>query len=83
MQAIRVIKQPLNHQVTVDLPPDFDQAKRVEVIVLGLDEPADQLAAQPRSGAPRRRPSPRLAGTQIKGDLMAPTLPDADWNALA
>ncbi len=83
MQAIRVIKQPLNHQVTVDLPPGFDQTKRVEVIVLGLDEPTEQLAAQPRSGASRRHPSARLAGTQIKGDLMAPALPDADWNALA
>lgn len=83
MPAIRVIKQPLNHQVTVDLPPGFDQTKRVEVIVLGLDEPTEQVATQPRRSASRRHPSARLAGTQIKGDLMATTLPDADWNALA
>ena len=83
MQAMRVIKEPLNHQVVIDLPPGLDQAKRVEVIVLGLDDRTEVLAALPAGGTARRRPSARLAGTQIKGDLMAPALPDADWSALA
>ncbi len=83
MHAIRVIKEPQNHQVVIDLPPGLDQSKRVEVIVLALDEGHDTFDEPAAASRTRRRPSARLAGTQIKGDLTAPAFPDGDWSALA
>jgi hypothetical protein len=92
MQALRVIKEPRNHQVVIDLPPGLGSAARVEVIVFAADELAVPAAADEKSalrsqqaaapGTVKRRPSPQLAATRITGDLMSPTVPDADWNAL-
>lgn len=92
MQALRVIKEPRNHQVVIDLPPGLSSAARVEVIVMAIDELAVPAATDEKSaprtqqapvpGTVKRRPSPHLAATRITGDLMSPTVPDADWNAL-
>lgn len=34
------------------------------------------------SGMVRRHPSPKVKGTRIVGDIMAPAVPDSDWEAL-
>ena len=92
MQALRVIKEPRNHQVVIDLPPVLGSAARVEVIVFATDEFAMPAAADEKRAlrtqqavAPstvKRRPSPHLAATRITGDLMSTNVPDADWSAL-
>ncbi|MHB1592384.1 MAG: hypothetical protein ACYCTW_12785 [Sulfuricella sp.] len=30
----------------------------------------------------RRRPSPKLKGTRIIGDIMSPAVPEEDWDVL-
>jgi hypothetical protein len=84
MQAIRVIKEPRNHQVVVDLPPGLSTAARVEVIVFAADVATEQVNAPQAlaTGTVKRRPSPRLAATRITGNLMSSAVPDEDWNAL-
>lgn len=77
MEALRLIVTPQQRQLVIDLPESL-AAGDCEVIVL----PA--MTPMPRSDAQvRRQPSARLRGTRITGDLQAPAVPDADWDALA
>jgi len=79
MEAVRQITQLENDILTLRLPASF-RALRVEVIVMPFDEtviPNEQGAA---SG--NRRPSPKLKGTRIVGDIMSPVVPENDWDAL-
>jgi hypothetical protein len=78
MEAIRQIVQVKNGMLSLELPPSF-VAQQVEVIVL----PAETLPAQPdqlRSAI--RQPSPKLKGSRILGDIMAPVIPESDWDVL-
>lgn len=77
MEAIRTLVDVKDRTVTFVLPQSFT-SRRVEVIVL----PAPDAAPQPAPAGARRRPSPLLADTVIVGDLMAPSVPDSDWDAL-
>ena len=52
MQALRVIKQPQNHQVVIDLPPGLGSAARVEVIVFAIDDLAVPTATDEKSAPP-------------------------------
>lgn len=77
MEALRLITEPVNHQLVIDLPQSLD-GKRLEVIVFL----ANEQNAQPEP-LMRRKPSPRLAGTVIlHDDLIAPVCPEEDWDAL-
>ena len=77
MEALRLIVEPTNHQVTIDLPPGMD-AKRIEIIVLPAGDESPAIPA----GA-RRKASHLLHGTVIfHDDLIAPPSPDEDWDAL-
>lgn len=77
MEALRLITEPVNHQLVIDLPQSLD-GKRLEVIVF----PANEQNVQPEPHM-RRKPSPRLAGTVIlHDDLIAPVCPEEDWDAL-
>lgn len=74
MEAIRRIEQVKGNQVTLTLPDHF-RGKRVEVIVLPVEEaPTDQGI--------RRRASPAVGDTRILGDIVAPAVPEEDWDAL-
>ena len=76
MEGLRIIVEPTNQQVTIDLPPEMN-SKRVEIIVLpaGNDSPSTQQET-------RRKPSPMLAGTVIfSDDLIAPPVAEEDWDS--
>lgn len=75
MEAIRETVDVIGQSVTIELPANFT-ARRVEVIV--LPAPEQDSAALPS----RRRPSPELAGTVIRDDLIEPAVSADDWDAL-
>jgi len=79
MEALRQIAKVEDNILTLRLPESF-RAMRVEVIIL----PADETIASTETEATvvRRRPSPKLKGTRITGDIMAPAVPEEDWDAL-
>ena len=78
MEAIREITQIENNLLTLRLPLSF-KAKRVEVIVM----PAEETVMSSEGGAKvQRKPSPKLKGTRIIGDIMSPAAPEEDWDAL-
>jgi hypothetical protein len=76
MEALRIIVESADKRIVIDLPAAM-HGRRFEVIVLPMVE--DQPAPSPA----RRRPHPSLAGkTEIVGDIMAPAVPEEDWDAL-
>ena len=78
MEAVRQIVQVKNGMLSMELPPSFD-AQQVEVIVL----PAEPHPGQPEVARPAiRRPSPKLKGSRILGDIIAPVVPESDWDVL-
>ena len=79
MEAIRQITQLENNILTLLLPSSF-KAKRVEVIVMSVED--DVLSNEGGAAEVRRRPSPKLKGTRIIGDIMSPAVPEEDWDAL-
>ena len=79
MEAIRQITQLENNTLTLRLPATF-KAKRVEVIVMSADDVA--IPSEPEQAEIRRKPSPRLNGTRIIGDIMSPAVPEVDWDVL-
>lgn len=78
MQALRYVTESVNHQVVIQLPPELD-CQRLEIIVLPLGGNMPiQSAVQTR-----RKPSPLLAGSVVMADdLIAPAVPEEDWEAL-
>jgi len=78
MEALRLIAEPKNHQLIIDLPPSMNQ-RRLEVIVM----PATSIEQTPVVSTRRRKPSVLLAGTVSLGDdLITPAVTEADWDAL-
>ena len=78
MRALRFVTESVNHQVVIQVPPEFDH-QRLEVIVL----PAGEDVPAPGVPRPRRKPSPLLAGSvALHDDLIAPAVPEEDWDAL-
>ena len=75
MEALRRIEQVQGNLLTVVLPDSFRE-KRVEVIVLPLEE----ATSAPR---PQRKPHPDIAGKgRILSDIVSPACPPEDWEAL-
>lgn len=79
MEAVRQITQLENDILTIQLPASF-RAKRVEVIVMPTEEAVMPVERDTAEG--HRRPSPKLKGTRIIGDIMSPVVPEEDWDAL-
>jgi len=79
MEAIRQITQLENNVLTLRLPVSFN-AKRVEVIVMPFDDVV--MSNEDAATEIRRRPSPKLKGTLIVGDIMSPAVQEEDWDAL-
>ena len=79
MEAIREFAQLEDNLLTMRLPASF-KAKRVEVIVIPAEEqePTDEQ----HSAFVRRKPSPKLKGTRIVGDIMSPVVPLEEWESL-
>ncbi|MDP2787645.1 MAG: hypothetical protein Q8O79_06175 [Pseudomonadota bacterium] len=79
MEALRQLAELDGNTLTIQLPASF-QARRVEVIVLPADETITLIEAS--TPTIRRRPSPKLLGTRIKGDIMSPVVSEDAWDAL-
>jgi len=79
MEAIRQITQLENDILTLRLPASF-KARQVEVIVMLVEETV--MVNEEEAAEVRRRPSPKLKGTRIIGDIMSPAVPEADWDVL-
>lgn len=79
MEAIRQITQLEDNILTIRLPVSF-KAKRVEVIVMPAEEGV--MSSEDGVSEVRRRPSSKLKGTQIIGDIMSPAVPEDDWDVL-
>jgi len=78
MEALRLIVEPKNRKLVIDLPSGLDQ-RRLEVIIMPAMD-SEPVYPPPRV---RRKPSALLAGTvALKDDLIAPAVPETDWEAL-
>ena len=77
MEALRLIAEPVNHQLVIDLPPSLE-GRRLEVIVFPVaTEEALSVLIMPH------KPNPRLAGTVIlHDDFIAPACPEEDWDVM-
>jgi hypothetical protein len=79
MEAIRQITQLKDDTLTLRLPAAF-KARQVEVIVMLVEETVtvnEDLVA-----GVQRRPSRKLKGTRIIGNIMSPVVPEGDWDVL-
>ena len=74
MEALRFRAKPVDRRVMIELPSDMD-ADTVEVIVLATKK-------TPVKRGKRRRPPTELEGTVIHDDLIAPAVPEGEWDAL-
>ena len=74
MEALRLIAKPVNRRIIIDLPPDMDEGT-VEVIVLASQKTLPEKTK-------RRTPPAELADTVLYDDLIAPAVPESDWEAL-
>lgn len=79
MEAIRQITKLENDTLTLRLPSSF-KAKQVEVIVMLVEEAV--MSVEDAGAAPRRRPSAKLKGTRIIGNIMSPVVPEGEWDVL-
>ena len=69
MQVERLFEQVKDRRVLIELPDTFND-RRVEIIVLTMDEP----------GPVHRRPHPDIAGqVKIHGDIFS-SVPETDWD---
>ena len=68
MEAIRQFTRIEDNILTLQLPISF-KAKRVEVIVMPIEEELFNEAGV--TVVVRRKPSPKLKGTRITGDIMS------------
>ncbi|MFZ2633369.1 MAG: hypothetical protein WA081_13995 [Desulfosalsimonadaceae bacterium] len=74
MEALRLMAKPVNRRIIIDLPPGMD-ADTVEIIVLANRKIHPEKMK-------RRTPPSQLAKTEIYDDLIAPAIPETDWDAL-
>jgi hypothetical protein len=73
MQVERLFTQVTDRRISIELPASFND-RRVEIIVLALDDVPDQA---PRA---QRRPHPDIAGqVKIHGDIIN-TVAESDWD---
>jgi len=76
MEALRFTAKPVDRRIVIELPSDMD-ADTVEVIVRAAKTPS------PSSGTRGWRQPPRqLEGTVINDDLIAPAVPEGEWDTL-
>jgi len=77
MQAIHRIERVTNQQVVLNLPASLE-GKQVEVVIRELTNESGTTLKPSR----RRRPPPALAGKMVlQDDLIAPAVPETDWEA--
>ena len=74
MEALRFRARPVDRRIMIELPSHMANGT-VEVIVLGVKRPS------PKKGK-LRQPPMELSGTVVYDDLIAPAVPENDWNAL-
>ena len=74
MEFLRFTAKASNRQIIIKLPPELDE-ELVDVLVRASKE------TTPKMGR-RRQPPEQLRGTVIHDDLIAPALPDGEWDAL-
>ena len=74
MELLRFTAKPLDRRIIIKLPPEMN-ADVVEVLVRAAKQPSTKTGRW-------RRPPEQLRGTVIHDDLIAPTLPEGEWNAL-
>lgn len=69
--------------VTIKLPETVSLGRHELVIVLEEDTTAENtMIREDVLTEIRRRPSPKLKGTRILGDIMSPAVPETDWDVL-
>ena len=70
-------------QHMVRLPDEVPNGVKLRVVVLMEEDARDARSTPPTADEPRRKPSPRLAGSVVMhDDLLAPAIPEVDWSAL-
>ena len=74
MEAIRFRAKPVDRRIMIELPSDMD-ADTVEVIVLSSRK-------APFKRDKYRKSPAELKGTVIHDDLIAPAVPEDEWDAL-
>ena len=74
MEALRFTAKPVDRRIMIELPADMD-AETVEVIVRAAKK------TSPKTGKWRQPPT-ELEGTIIHDDLIAPAVPEGEWDAL-
>ncbi len=64
------------------LPEQVPDGVKLRVLLL-MEDTEPQRSASEAAIQPRRKPSPRLAGSvTMRDNLLAPAVPDQDWEAL-
>ncbi len=80
MQAIEF--EAIAHQHMLRLPDQVPDGIKLRVLLL-LDDATIEVSKQHPQDRPRRKPSSKLAGSVvIHDDLMAPAVPEENWNTL-
>jgi len=74
MDALRFTARPVDRRIMIELPSDMD-ADIVEVIVRSAKKASSKTGRW-------RRPPKILLGTVIHDDLIAPAVPEGEWDAL-
>ena len=81
MQAIEFEAVAQHH--TLRLPDQVPDGVRLRVLVLMDEGIHEAISEEPTAARPRCKPSPMLAGSVVMhDDLLAPAVPEDDWNAL-
>lgn len=75
MEALRIITQPVEGQLVIDLPPSLLKNKgNYEVIILPAK--SEELPTAKK----QRKPSPKLLGkVELLDDLTTPAVAESDW----
>lgn len=80
MQAIEF--EAIADQHMLRLPDQVPDGVRLRVLLL-LDDAMNAVPKRRPEDRPRRKPSPKLAGSVVMhDDLITPAVPEEDWNAL-
>ncbi|MDG4595736.1 MAG: hypothetical protein P9F75_08575 [Candidatus Contendobacter sp.] len=81
MQAIEF--EAIADQRMLRLPDQVPNGIKLRVLLL-LDNAMNAVPKRrPEEDRPRRKPSPKLAGSVVMhDDLVIPAVPEEDWNAL-